>query len=261
MAPVWTPGIDISRYQGRVGRATWADLYAHGERVAMVGSEHGWLQNEWAEANLLYAEAAGHVPATYAALAPRRRGADTIASAKAACGSVWPRLNFVAIDCEVTGISLEQIADAEAAIRAEGLRPALYTARWWWVGHFGDPHDFRHLPLLSAWYDGDKDIDFHTAPYGGWTVADLICEQWAGTVPYCGIMVDRDSFRTSFIYEEDTVTEPDEETREDRARAESICNRAGSYAGKGLQPPPTTQQQLKYLLWLWEHPGEPTPPA
>ena len=199
------PGLDISIYQGLVPEATWRCFYQDGQRVAIVGAAHP-KPNPYAAGNFANAERAGfrHF-ATYAALYPGVPGRGTIQVAKAMCGGYWPRLSFVAVDCETDGITKGQIHEAVGEVQGEGKRPVIYTARWWWRDHFGNPTDFKALPLWNAYYDSDPDIDFATAPYGGW--AGVMGEQYAGTVTLCGVGVDKNSFDEAFIEEDDVTKE------------------------------------------------------
>lgn len=55
------------------------------------------------------------------------------------------------------------------------------------------------MPLWNAYYDADADIDFASASYGAWSVADVVGEQYMGTTNYAGSEMDRNTFRRSFI--------------------------------------------------------------
>lgn len=199
VASEWVEGVDISVYQGRVAAATWRELRAIGQEVAVVGSWHGLSENPHAEHNLTAAAAAGLRIATYVALNGARSGREAVERGRRACGPAWDRLNFVALDCEIDGITSAIIRDAERAVRDAGLRPAVYTARWWWRDRFGDPRDFAHLPLWNAAHDSDPDVDFGAGPFGGWTIDRLVGEQFSGTTTLAGLAVDRNVFRRAFV--------------------------------------------------------------
>src|SRR3972149_5176193 len=68
----------------------------------------------------------------------------------------------------------------------------LYTARWFWTGHMGDSKDarWRRFKLWNAYYDGDPDIDFASAPYGPGAASELVGEQYQGTTQLGGASVD-----------------------------------------------------------------------
>ena len=238
------PGLDISIYQGLVPEATWRCFYQDGQRIAVVGAAHP-KPNPYAAGNFTNAERAGfrHF-ATYAALYPGVPGNGTIQVSKAMCGGgYWPRLSFVAVDCETDGITKEQIAAAVAAVQAENLRPVIYTARWWWRDHFGNPTDFKHLPLWNAYYDSDPDVDFPSNPYGGWT--GVMGEQYAGTVTLCGVGVDKNSFDEAFIEEDDMA---DEATKRRWAAAAAIFSQIHDYANIGLPAPIELVRAARFLI-------------
>ena len=191
-------GIDISVYQKAVDQAHWNAL-AQSQQVAVVGSAHP-RPNEYCEGNLERALATGFKAiATYIVVYPGVPSAQTVDVARRMCGRFWDQLAFAAIDCELDGITESQIFGMETAIKAAGLRPVIYTARWWWRDHFANSEAFKHLPLWSAYYDGDKDVDYASAPYGGWTLDNLIGEQYAGSIELAGVTVDRNSFRRDFV--------------------------------------------------------------
>ena len=77
----WTPGIDISRYQGSVPQAKWDEFYRLGQRVACIGSAHP-RANEFAEENFARAEQAGFELAPYIVVYPSVPSAQTVATAK-----------------------------------------------------------------------------------------------------------------------------------------------------------------------------------
>ena len=203
----WLEGIDISKWQGEYSQAQWDALYAADQRVAVVGSAHPG-SNPKAEVNLLRAEHSGLAIATYIALAPGASAVTSVGVARAACGATWKRLSFVAVDCEVDGLTKPEIGAAIAAIRLEGLRPVLYTAAWWWQGDFGNPTDFGDLPLWTANYRSPPLSD--SVPiYGGWARESVMGHQWSGTSQLAGCTVDRNNFRKSFISPQPAETEDD----------------------------------------------------
>lgn len=63
-----------------------------------------------------------------------------------------------------------------------------YGARWFHVGHLGNPTRWSARQLWNAWYDGDPDID--GLPYGGWTRDQVAIEQYQGTTLVAGHSVD-----------------------------------------------------------------------
>ena len=92
-------------------------------------------------------------------------------------------LCFVALDIEVAGITQRTIADAAKRIRREGLRPIIYTGRWFWhpPQHLGNPTwgvDLG-LPLWASVYDDEPNLSFGKyGDFGGWT--KLVGKQVSG---------------------------------------------------------------------------------
>jgi GH25 family lysozyme M1 (1,4-beta-N-acetylmuramidase) len=78
------------------------------------------------------------------------------------------------IDCEDTtsGLApsdlLHLIGQACDAVRAEGYEVGIYTGGWWWRPYTADSTQFSHLPLWTADYDGNADLEF-SSPFGGWS--------------------------------------------------------------------------------------------
>jgi len=196
--------IDISMYQGHPGPDWWQQLRSDGWELAIVGSWHGLSPNQHAEQNLKEAKAAGLRTATYIAL-NSGAGRESVRKGKRACGSAWADLAFVAIDCETDGITKTIISEAEAEVRNENLRPIIYTAGWWWRDRFGDPDDFKHLPLWNADYDQVPARDF-PSPYGGWALSDLKGKQYDGSTRQrhpmlFGVEVDKNNFDGDWVLE------------------------------------------------------------
>ena len=239
-------GVDVSVYQGAINLASWEALYASGQRVAVVGSAHP-RPNIYALQNLDNAKKAGFILATYLALYPGVTGGGTVQTAKNQCGPFWPELTFVAVDCEVDGITEQQINDAIAAVKTEGKRPVIYTAYWWWHDHFGDNRNFNTYPLWNAYYDQNPDVDFTSLPYGGWPLENVMGEQYSGTTILAGTTVDRNSFKSEFFTQGDPNMEEIAKLKALNKVAE-LFNSAVGYALKGLIMPESLRSQLRYLL-------------
>ncbi len=224
--------IDISVYQGRPGRDWWQRLARDGWELAIVGSWHGAGANPHAEANLLEAKRAGLYVATYVAL-NAGSGRAAVRNGKQACGRAWDDLVFVAIDCETDGISSPIVSAAIDEVEQEGLRPIIYTAYWWWHGHFGNPDSFRHMPLWSADYDLDPALTLSPA-YGGWTEAKLVGKQYDGSTEtrhpmLHGVEVDKNIFDDRFMEEGDVaaIAELRAELRQARKDLEKVITAMG----------------------------------
>ena len=121
-------------------------------------------------------------------------------------GDMWPHLEHVSIDVEIPGVTLARTLELADAIIAAGQRAdILYTARWFWTGHMSNSKDarWRRFKLWNADYDGDPDIDFGSAPYGPWMMADVVGGQYQGTTQLAGAAVDLNTFSETFITEQE----------------------------------------------------------
>ena len=180
----------------------WRDRRAEGYEVMFQDAWTGTRAPAGTHTNLARARAAGFDTNIYTVV-NLHPGAFSVDKARAACGDEWEHVTKVAIDVEVKGISYaiykDRIAKAEARIRALNKDPGVYTAHWFWVGHLGNPSDFKHLWIWPAFYDLDPDIDFASRPYGGWTLADVMGAQYTGTTDLDGKNVDLDTFVDSFF--------------------------------------------------------------
>jgi hypothetical protein len=126
---------------------------------------------------------------------PRKTVRDAVALARS-CGVELPVLW---LDCEtytVNGEVRDPGPDApwlRAAVdecRALGVRPGIYTGGWWWREYMNNSRAFADLPLWTAEYDGNTNIDDVTL-FGGWTRASG--KQWATKLPGGGEL-DRNVF-------------------------------------------------------------------
>src|SRR3989304_4811224 len=136
----------------------WTGGYAGNEGIRAV-----------AATNLRNARLAGLIVAGYANASPPTWWplATQVAEIRANAGSEWAALDRIAIDLEISGLTMERAFELADALAAEGKRTDIgYTARWFWVGHFGhsvDPRALRSM-LWPAKYDCLPDIDFGAAP-------------------------------------------------------------------------------------------------
>ena len=191
---------DVSKYGGAVSAEQWAKAKAdHGIGLAVVGSWHGRDANRYAAQTLCAAADAGLAVATYAVLTSRD-GSATVGLAKQACAEQWPNLSFVALDCELDGVTEQVISDAEAEVTAEGLRPLIYTGRWFWASdrHLGNPTWASHLPLWDSHYDGVEALVLHPS-YGGWDTGDVVGKQYRGSNDLLGFSNDLSVFAADFL--------------------------------------------------------------
>jgi len=118
---------------------------------------------------------------------------------RANAGAMWPELQVVKVDVEIPLTTFERTSELSDALLAEGKNQrieVLYTARWFWVGHMGNAKDlrWRRWKVWNAYYDFNPDVDFGSAPYGPWTIDDLIGEQYQGTTRLDSVDVDLNVF-------------------------------------------------------------------
>jgi len=194
--------VDISRWSGRVNQTAFLHMRErHGVEGVVVGLWHGRDPNLFAHGNLERARAAGLLTAGYITPNATRTGAWHIGKGREQAGPQWRNLLFVAVDCEINGITHDTIVSAINEVDRRGKCPIIYTARWWWRGRFGDPTEFSRIgiELWNAFYDYDEDIDFASAPYGGWTIDQIAGEQYTDTTDLEGVPVDMNTFVPEFI--------------------------------------------------------------
>lgn len=197
-----TEAVDVS-WLGDSNRVIGEDVWKQiPQPLAIVGLHHGVTPNYSAAGSLYGARAAGKKVAGYIALTPGKTGAEHVAIGRTTAGGEWPWLRFVAIDCEVDGITVQQIKDAMAAVAAAGGRPIIYTAYWWWYSHFGNKRDFWNVPLWDANYDGRHVLE--PVGYGGF--GKVVGHQYAGTGLLDTIHPDFNVFDTAWLAEQEGLT-------------------------------------------------------
>ena len=199
---------DVSKWGGQISEGQWAKAREdHGLEIAVVGSWHGHSSNRYANATLNAAVAAELIPATYIVLNDRD-GAETITLGKTAVGDQWQNLAFVALDIELPGVTQQVITDAAMAVRADGLTPIVYTGRWFWDGHLGNPVWAKDLPLWDSVYDDHPAVEL-VHPYGGWTSA--IAKQYHGTTQVLGFSADLSAFDRQWVLSNVSIDQTEKE--------------------------------------------------
>lgn len=195
-------GVDISLYSkgGPVSEEEWTAIREAGYGVAVVGSHHGRDSNPYAAESLRNARQSGLITATYVAINGSRPVGEHIDIGREMCGDEWQYLSFCAVDVEIDGVTVDQVRDAVDRVVELGARPVIYTARWWWAGHFHDPSDLADVPLWTADYDGDDTLDL-PLPYGGWSAESVIGKQYAEGTLLAGVRVDLNVFREEFVFD------------------------------------------------------------
>ena len=59
-------------------------------------------------------------------------------------------LAFVALDCELRGLTEESLHEAIQLVQEAGHRCVIYTGAWFWEGRLGDPEWAAHMPLWDS---------------------------------------------------------------------------------------------------------------
>jgi hypothetical protein len=196
--PTLVHGIDVSSHQSSDLRSL---IGAHRPThvVVKLYLPEESISQDHTRAQIASARAAGCTVGGYVwcyrELDPRKTVRDAIALAR----SAGAELPVLWLDCEtykVQGVVRDPGPNAawlRAAVdesRALGVRPGIYTGRWWWREFMEDTREFADLPLWAAEYDGNTDIDDVTL-FGGWTRASG--KQWAEKLP-SGAGLDQNVF-------------------------------------------------------------------
>lgn len=205
MANATLQAADWSTYQPAHTRANMRKLKAAGIELIIPGAWHGGSANPKCRNDLKLARAEGMYTGTYAIVTDN--GKFSIDKAHQVCGPEWEHLSFCAVDMELDGGSVAQVKAAIDRVIELGQRPIIYTAHWFWHGRFGNPTDFKHIPLWNAYYDQAPDIDYASQPYGGWKMANVVGEQYIGTHTFQGLEMDRNTFRSDFFESQEAEDE------------------------------------------------------
>ena len=111
------------------------------------GSWHGSIENRYAEHVLSGARLAGLKTATYIVLGARP---EVVTTGLKACGKQADHLAFVALDCELRGLTEETLHEAIQLVQKAGHRCVIYTGSWFWEGRLDNPDWASHMPLWTA---------------------------------------------------------------------------------------------------------------
>ena len=150
-------------------------------------------------ASLKNAHAGGLQTAGYLLIGPGMTGRQAVAEARRNMPmDVWKRLKFVAVDVEVNGIAVTQVLEALHEVERLGRTAVVYTSWNSWNTMIRPRNSTlcaeRGFRLWNAVWDNNPDIDFDRLPFGGWTRATVIGEQWSGGHQQCGQSVDSNTF-------------------------------------------------------------------
>lgn len=208
-------GLDLSFSEGSA--AWWRARYAEGYRVAVQDLWTGGSTSEpfraSAPLNLKRAKAAGFIVCGYTNVAPWNTGDVAFEKALEFAADEWQHLYAVFVDVEIDAQDGQAIHEADIKrclerIEAAGKKTAIYSANWFWDGRFGNPMWgwLKGYKIWNAYFDGSPDIDFARAPWGPWTAADVIGEQYQGSTVIVGVEVDLNEFSDEFFKDADRDT-------------------------------------------------------
>ena len=167
--------------------------------LAIVGLWTGNKAYDNAPTTLANARAANKLTGAYFALSEGRSGREHAAIARLVARDEWDKLSFCAIDCELPGITIEQIVDAISEVIIQHMRPILYTREGWWKENFGGTTAPDGIWLWNAYYDDDPDTDYEQHPYAGIPYSRLAGEQYTDTKDVGGIGVCFSLFDPTFV--------------------------------------------------------------
>jgi len=178
----------------------------HSVELLWPGAWHGASGYDAIQPTLKLARELDMLTGTYVAHTQRHAGANDVVEAYKRIGEVeWSKLQFVALDMEYgdpttdpTVANMEDLLAGKDKVLSLGQRPVLYTANWWWKGHFENPDIPLGLGLINAFYDNDPDFDFASFPYGGPDVT-LVGEQFTNTTDVDGVGFDFSSLTREWV--------------------------------------------------------------
>jgi len=238
----------------RVTRAQNDALRRRGFRLAIPGATHPGLSTTYA---LNCADSENLLLGCYAVPRVERGDAWVDRAYEHTPAAHRQRLAFLALDCETDAAANEdRIHQALERLRDYSLPPLIYTAYWWWVGHFGNNQAFGHTWLWNALYDFDEDFDFPSLSYGGWALERVAMEQYRGTHTLEGAVIDANVVAPAFLrlIERSPVMAIDEQARADIVRARQLATASGIFAElaakalKGEQASDTLKAQARAIL-------------
>jgi len=156
--------------------------------------------------NLRVAAGHGFILMGYVAVTARGGASDVDRARAGVPDDLWSRLVLTPVDVELPGIADASVRAAVERAAALGKRRCVYTSYGHWTGAQRNSTAFTDCLLWNALYDNDPDVDFPRLPYGGWSPAQVVGEQWAKDQLARGLLADRDTFvRELLLGEEDRM--------------------------------------------------------
>lgn len=172
-------------------------------------------------------QTAGIDSAGYFLVSPHESGRQAVDRAMASVPrEVWDKLEFVAVDFEVPtecypqfAVPYETIVDASNRLIELGkcvqwydgtCRSVIYTSCGEWTSRLDNgtrPKPPNSL-LWNASWDGNPDIDYARCQFGGYTVDEVLIEQYNGGTMIAGVHVDSNTY---VVRELPAPPEPDDE--------------------------------------------------
>jgi len=186
-------GIDVSKWQGQID---WDAVAADGIEFAFIRVSHGLeIYDEWFEYNWAEAKRVGIIRGVYQYFAPSQ---DARAQAQflldnmgpLEVGDLPPVIDVEQSDGESPATIMTKLHDwSDEVETALGVKPFIYTAKYFWQDGVGAPSDFVDHPLWVANYG--VDCPLIADPWPRWTVWQYTS---SGSVSGISGNVDRNEF-------------------------------------------------------------------
>ncbi len=199
--------LDASEWQGRLGQAQFDFAYAAGVRLYIAqlwgSGPTGTGMNDYAEAQLGFAEASGMALAGYIWIPPDTtiKTGSLVQAGFDAAGRYADKLAFVAPDLEGGKLHptnpVGRLMDVCKNITLRNKPIVIYCRKNNWPTVMGaGVTEFQQYPLWEARYyfksgykpDTAPAIDWRWTPFGGWKQRSIL--QYAGTAPVNGWSAD-----------------------------------------------------------------------
>lgn len=192
--------LDMSFSAPDVTREWALHRIAEGYQLLVVDLWTGNRVVPGAEGALRIWREAGGIPASYFVVHDAAPVSKHFENARNAAGNEWPLLRFVAIDVEVDPTTIPTIRAAEALVKADNLRPVVYTGEWFWKQFLNNSQDCADLPLWDASYGITPSLE--KPRYGAWD--KRTGHQHQGTTNLDGLLVDLNIFDDAFVLHDTT---------------------------------------------------------